>query len=141
MLDQGGNSMTGGETFQLILLFCQCRLYHWHLELPQAKVVILFLASLSRFWCLCYKTFFTARISFHFIVWVHRHLRIYRLLNGTYCLPCLLHQYCKWQLQQKRKEKQKLTLGRPAPVAGTQQTLSNLFWRLSISMYGCHSVS
>jgi hypothetical protein len=27
----------------------------------------------------------------------------------------------------KRKEKKKLTLGRPALVAGTQQTLSNLF--------------
>jgi hypothetical protein len=34
----------------------------------------------------------------------------------------------------KRKEKKKLTLGRPALVAGTQQTLSNLFWRLLISM-------
>jgi hypothetical protein len=27
----------------------------------------------------------------------------------------------------KRKEEKKLTLGRPALVAGTQQTLSNLF--------------
>jgi hypothetical protein len=27
----------------------------------------------------------------------------------------------------KRKEKKKLTLGRPALVAGTQQNLSNLF--------------
>jgi hypothetical protein len=33
-----------------------------------------------------------------------------------------------------RKEKKKLTLGRPTLVAGTYQTLSNLFWRLSISM-------
>jgi hypothetical protein len=32
-----------------------------------------------------------------------------------------------------KKEKKKLTLGRPALVAGTQQTLSNLL-RLSISM-------
>jgi hypothetical protein len=38
----------------------------------------------------------------------------------------------------KRKEKKKLTLGRPALVAGTQQTLSNLFWRLSISMLSLH---
>jgi hypothetical protein len=29
--------------------------------------------------------------------------------------------------KKKRKEKKKLTLGRPALVAGTQQTLSNLF--------------
>ncbi len=33
----------------------------------------------------------------------HRHLRIYRLVNGTYCLPCLLHYYCKWPLQQKKE--------------------------------------
>jgi len=33
-----------------------------------------------------------------------------------------------------KKEKKKLTLGRPVLVAGTSQTLSNLFWRLSISM-------
>jgi hypothetical protein len=32
-----------------------------------------------------------------------------------------------------KKEKKKLTLGRLVLVAGTQQTLSNLFWRLSIS--------
>jgi hypothetical protein len=35
----------------------------------------------------------------------------------------------------KKKEKKKLTLGRLALVAGTKQTLSNLFWRLSISMH------
>jgi hypothetical protein len=34
----------------------------------------------------------------------------------------------------EKKRKKKLTLGRPALVTGTQQTLSNLFWRLSISM-------
>jgi hypothetical protein len=33
-----------------------------------------------------------------------------------------------------KKEKKKLTLGMPALVTGTQQTLSNLFWRLLISM-------
>jgi hypothetical protein len=31
-----------------------------------------------------------------------------------------------------KKEKKKLSLGRLALVAGAQQTLSNLFWRLSI---------
>jgi hypothetical protein len=36
----------------------------------------------------------------------------------------------------KRKKKKKLTLGRLVLVAGTQQTLSNLFWRLLISMIG-----
>ncbi len=36
----------------------------------------------------------------------HRHLRIYRLLNGRYCLPCLLYQYFKWPLQQKKKRKE-----------------------------------
>jgi hypothetical protein len=34
----------------------------------------------------------------------------------------------------KRKEKKNLTIGRPALVAGTQQTLSNIFWSLSIYM-------
>jgi hypothetical protein len=33
-----------------------------------------------------------------------------------------------------KKKKKKLTLGRPALVAGTQQNLSNLLWRLSIPM-------
>jgi hypothetical protein len=33
-----------------------------------------------------------------------------------------------------KKEKKRLTLGRLALVAGTQQTLSNLIWMLSISM-------
>jgi hypothetical protein len=32
----------------------------------------------------------------------------------------------------KRKEKKKLTLGRLALVAGTKQTLSNLFWTFDI---------
>jgi hypothetical protein len=32
----------------------------------------------------------------------------------------------------KRKEKKKLTLGSLALVAGTQQTLSNLFWTFDI---------
>ncbi len=36
--------------------------------------------------------------------------------------------------EKKRKEKKKLTVGRLALVAGTYQNLSNLFWRLSISM-------
>jgi hypothetical protein len=40
----------------------------------------------------------------------------------------------------KRKEKKKLTLGRLALVAGTYQTLSNLFWRLSISMFGACAI-
>ncbi len=35
----------------------------------------------------------------------------------------------KWQdVTKKKKEKKKLTLGRPALVAGIQQTLSNLYW-------------
>jgi hypothetical protein len=38
----------------------------------------------------------------------------------------------------KRKEKKKFTLGWPALVAGTQQTLSNLFWRLAMSMSCWH---
>jgi hypothetical protein len=36
--------------------------------------------------------------------------------------------------KKKRKEKKKLALGRLALEEGTQQTLSNLFWRLLISM-------
>jgi hypothetical protein len=49
----------------------------------------------------------------------------------TACLVCFISSVngnCN-----KKKEK-KLTLGRPALVAGTLQNLSNLFWRLSISM-------
>ncbi len=34
----------------------------------------------------------------------------YRLLNGTYRLPCLLHQYCE-QPQQKKKEKKPIMSG------------------------------
>ncbi len=34
----------------------------------------------------------------------------YRLLNGTYRLPFLPHQYCKW-LQQRKKEKKPITSG------------------------------
>jgi hypothetical protein len=34
----------------------------------------------------------------------------------------------------KRNEKKKLTLGRLVLVVGTKQTLSNLFWRLWISL-------
>ncbi len=36
----------------------------------------------------------------------HRHLRIYRLLDGEYPLPCLLHKYSNWPLQQKKKRKE-----------------------------------
>ncbi len=47
----------------------------------------------------------------------------------TACLVCFIstvngHCYKK----KKRKEKKKLSLGRPVLVEGTQQTLSNLFW-------------
>jgi hypothetical protein len=38
----------------------------------------------------------------------------------------------------KEKKRRSLTLGRLALVAGTQQTLSNLLWRLSISMVNGH---
>jgi hypothetical protein len=44
----------------------------------------------------------------------------------TACLVCFISSvngYCN----KKRKEKKKLTLGKLALVAGTQQTLSNLF--------------
>ncbi len=34
--------------------------------------------------------------------------KYYRLLNGAYRLPCLLHQYCK-RPQQKKKEKKPIT--------------------------------
>jgi hypothetical protein len=40
-----------------------------------------------------------------------------------------------------KKEKKKLTLGRPALVGGKQQTLSNLFWRLSISMFSIDTLT
>jgi hypothetical protein len=51
----------------------------------------------------------------------------------TACLVCFISTV-NGHCNKKRKEKKKLTLGRLALVAGTQKTLSNLFWRLSISM-------
>ncbi len=44
----------------------------------------------------------------------------------TACLDCFISTV-NGHCNKKRKEKKKLTLGRPALVAGTQQTLSNLF--------------
>ncbi len=43
------------------------------------------------------------------------------------CLVCFISTV-NGHCNKKRKEKKKLTLGRLALVAGTQQTLSNLFW-------------
>jgi hypothetical protein len=57
----------------------------------------------------------------------HRHLRIYRLLNGMYRLPCFFISAINGHCNKKRKEKKKLTLGRPMLEMGPQQTLSNLF--------------
>jgi hypothetical protein len=51
----------------------------------------------------------------------------------TACLVCFISAV-NGHCNKKEKEKKKLTLGRLALVAGTQQILSNLFWRLSISM-------
>ena len=51
----------------------------------------------------------------------------------TACLVCFIRTV-NGHCNKKRKEKKKLTLGRLALVAGTQQILSNLFKRLSISM-------
>jgi hypothetical protein len=55
----------------------------------------------------------------------------------TTCLVCFIGTV-NGRCNKKRKEKKKLTLGRLAQVVGTQQTLSNLFWRLLISMGGTH---
>jgi len=57
----------------------------------------------------------------------HRHLKISRLLYGTYCLPVCFIITVNGHCNKKRKEKKKLSLRRPALVPGTQQTLSNLF--------------
>jgi hypothetical protein len=45
------------------------------------------------------------------------------------CTACLVYfiSTVNGHYNKKRKEKKKLTLGRLVPVAGTQQTLSNLF--------------
>jgi hypothetical protein len=48
------------------------------------------------------------------------------LTARTTCLVCFISTV-NGHCNKKRKEKKKLTLGRPALVAGTQQTLSNLF--------------
>jgi hypothetical protein len=64
----------------------------------------------------------------------HRHLKnIDCLTVCTTCLVCF-NSIVNGRGNKKRKEKKKLTLGRPALVAGTLQNLSNLFWRLLISM-------
>jgi hypothetical protein len=49
----------------------------------------------------------------------------------TACLLCLINTV-NGHCNKKRKEKKKLTLGRLALVAGTQQTLSKTFY-----IYGC----
>jgi hypothetical protein len=49
-------------------------------------------------------------------------------MGRTACLVCFISTV------NDRNEKKKSSLLRLALVAGTQQTLSNLFWRLSISM-------
>jgi hypothetical protein len=48
------------------------------------------------------------------------------LMAHTACLVCFISTV-NGHCSKKRKEKKKLTLGRLALVAGTQQTLSNLF--------------
>jgi hypothetical protein len=51
-------------------------------------------------------------------------------MASTACLVCFIstvNSHCN-KKEKKRKEKKKLTLGRLALVAGTQQTWSNLFW-------------
>jgi len=54
----------------------------------------------------------------------------------TACLVCFISTV-NGHCNKKRKEKKKLTLGRPALVAGTQQTLSNLFWDFWYLWMGC----
>jgi hypothetical protein len=55
------------------------------------------------------------------------------LMAHIACLVCFISTV-NGHNNKTRREKKKLTLGRPALIAGTQQTLNNLFWRLSISM-------
>jgi hypothetical protein len=59
---------------------------------------------------------------------------------GTTCLVCFIRTV-NGHCNKKRKEKKKLTLGGPALVAGIQQTLSNLLWRLSISMFSTDTLT
>ncbi len=54
-------------------------------------------------------------------------------MEHTACLVCFISTV-NGHCNKKRKEKKKLTIGGLALEAGTQQILSNLFWRLSISM-------
>jgi hypothetical protein len=54
-------------------------------------------------------------------------------MASTACLVCFI-SIVDGRSNKKEKEKKKLILGRQALVAGTLQTLSNIFWRLSISM-------
>ncbi len=49
------------------------------------------------------------------------------LMACTACLVCFISTV-NGHCNKKRKEKKKITLGRLALVAATQQTLSNLFW-------------
>jgi hypothetical protein len=67
-------------------------------------------------------TFYLVLITIH-----HRHLsNIDCLMAHTTCLVCFISTV--------NGRSKKRSLGRWALVAGTQQTLSNLFWRLSMSM-------
>ncbi len=65
---------------------------------------------------------------------IHRHLRIYRQLNGTYGLPCLLYQYCKWPLQPKKKRKEEAYPWKAGASSGHTTNLKQSILRLSISM-------
>jgi len=71
---------------------------------------------------------------------LHRHLRIYRLLNGTYRLPCLLYKYCKWPLQQKKKRKEEAYPWKAGASSGHTTNLKQSILRLSISMGICQNI-
>jgi hypothetical protein len=77
---------------------------------------------------------FSAENEKKLIGFVHRHLRIYRLLNGMYHLPCLLYQYCKWPLQQKKKRKEEAYPWQAGACSGHTTNLKQSILRLSISM-------
>ncbi len=75
-----------------------------------------------------------------FLDWCHRHLRIYRLLNSTYCLPCLLYQYCKWPQHLKKKRNEDAYPWKAGVSSGLTKNLKQSILILSISMSGVYSV-
>ncbi len=54
---------------------------------------------------------------------LHRHLRKDRLINGSYRLPSLSHQYCQWPLQEKKPKCLGKCVASRAQITKLQQSI------------------